>query len=343
VQASLNDQWHDAGLTLVELMVAIGVTTIIMALSTLVFVAQYKSYRTGHSSKTTEADIQKALELVRDDLTFAGWGVKPEMAFYIVDGGANGTDQIYANDIYLMDANSTADMIKLVDSGIVHCGGCRLYQGNTPDPTHKGGSVLLNSDSVSDLGSGVPVLAAASDGSGQTWATSITTGSTSGALSSTAGMNTEKWVTPAILYSVTADASTGTMALRRDVRGESGSGAHVVQPVAEGVVDLQLIYGGSDTRPLATGDYFGDGTDSNGTRYGRRGCGAGCQMNPFRAANINWMNLYLVTRSADRTRDSSDPSSCRPAVANRSAGNATTCGYEYRVYVTRVTPLGGVH
>ena len=74
-------------MTLVELMVAVGVTTIIMALSTLIFMSQYKSYRTSHATKTTETDIQKAVEYVRDDVTLAGWAVKPQMAFYFVDGG----------------------------------------------------------------------------------------------------------------------------------------------------------------------------------------------------------------------------------------------------------------
>ncbi len=122
-------------MTLVELMVAVGVTAIIMALSTMIFMGQYKSYRTSHATKTAETDIQKAVEFVRDDVTLAGWGVKPQMAFYFVDGGANGPDQVYVSDISLMDANNAKQMRVLIDSGPMQCGGCRRYQNNIPDNT----------------------------------------------------------------------------------------------------------------------------------------------------------------------------------------------------------------
>ena len=82
-------------MTLVELMVAVGITAIIMILSTMIFMSQYKSYRTSHGTKTAETDIQKAVEYVRDDVTLAGWGVKPQMAFYFVDGGNSSPDQVY--------------------------------------------------------------------------------------------------------------------------------------------------------------------------------------------------------------------------------------------------------
>ena len=98
MQRSDADDSGSAGLTLVELMVAVGITTIVMALSTLIFTGQFKSYRTSHAVKTTEADIQKPLELVRDDLTLAGWGVMPQMAFYFEDGGNTKADRIYVND-----------------------------------------------------------------------------------------------------------------------------------------------------------------------------------------------------------------------------------------------------
>jgi hypothetical protein len=67
-------------------------------------------------------------------------------------------------------------------------------------------------------------------------------------------------------------------------------------------------------------------------------------MPKFDASKIRWLYLYVVTRGAERTRSPNDTSSCRPAVANRSAGtSASDCGYDYRVYVSRITPMGNIH
>jgi hypothetical protein len=336
-QQAFKDNMGSAGLTLIELMVAVAVTTIIMALSTLIFMAQFKSYRTGHATKTAEVDVQKALELVRDDVALAGWGVKPHMAFFIVDGGANGPDQIYVNDNSLINPQSSTHLRLLVASGEQHCGGCRRYQGGYPDSSDHAGSLDINADSNSDFADKVPVLVG-SGNSTQVWVTKIN--GNLGALDSTTGMPAEKWVTPAVLYSVAGNATTVT-SMRRTARGASGG--YTVEPIAENVVDLQVIYGDNTTRPVATSDRFGDGADNNGTRYGRRGCGASCQMNPFKASDIRWADLYVVSRSAESTENPNDSTSCRPAVANRNAGNSTTCGYKYQVYVTRITPMGNVH
>jgi Tfp pilus assembly protein PilW len=323
-------------------MVAVAVTSIIMALSTLIFISQYKSYRTSHAVKSTETDIQKAVELVRDDVTMAGWGVKRQMAFYMVDGGNSSPDQIYVSDISLMMAANntlrTKQMRVLIDSGPTQCGGCRRYTGVNPDSTDipcnnataTSYNVLdINCDGLTKELESVPVLVWAPDN-----ATTVMTTDSSGNLSGVAG---ESYVTPAVRYSV----DNSTTALLRLARDTSGA-----QPMAEGVVDLQVIYGDNTTKPVKTSDYFGNNaTDMNGTRYGRAGCtfGTNCQMDPFDSNRISWINLYVVTRSAERTKDPDDPTSCRPAIANRSAGNATTCGYAYRVYVSRITPLRRLH
>jgi Tfp pilus assembly protein PilW len=339
---AMNDT-KSSGMTLIELLVAVGVTTIIMALSTLIFMSQYKSYRTSHATKTTETDIQKAVEFVRDDLTLAGWGVKPEMAFYLVDGGVNGPDQVYVSDISLMDANNTKQMRVMIDSGPLQCGGCRRYQNNLPDTTDNSCSnsttsyniLNINCDSLDTELISVPVLVWASGSN----ATRVRATDSSGNLLNP-GFSTEKYVTPAVRYSVD-NSTTATKSLLRWARDTGGA-----QPIAEGVVDLQVIYGDNVTRSVLTSDYFGNGADDNSTsshpRYGKLACTAGtdCKMDPFDSTHISWINLYVVTRSAERTND---PSSCRPAIANRSAGNATTCGYAYRVYVSRITPLRRLH
>jgi prepilin-type N-terminal cleavage/methylation domain-containing protein len=351
------DNVKSSGLTLVELMVAVAVTSIIMALSTLIFVSQYKSYRTSHAVKTTETDIQKAVELVRDDVALAGWGVKPQMAFYLVDGGSSAPDQVYVSDISLMmDANNTQrtkQMRVLIDSGPMECGGCRRYIGASPDATHiPCNNATTNTYNVLDINcdgstkelESVPVIVWASGSN----ATRIRITDSSGDLLP-AGVSGESYVTPAVLYDLVnyEDSKSDPnlvplypLSLRRLARDTAGA-----QPMAEGVVDLQVIYGDNTTRPVRTSDYFGNNaTDMNGTRYGRAGCNSTtCQMNSFDSSRISWINLYVVTRSARRTSDPDDPTSCRPAIANHSAGNATTCGYAYRVYVSRIAPLRRLH
>jgi prepilin-type N-terminal cleavage/methylation domain-containing protein len=332
------DNVNSPGMTLVELMVAVAVTSIIMALSTLIFISQYKSYRTSHAVKSTETDIQKAVELVRDDVTLAGWGVKRQMAFYMVDGGNSSPDQIYVSDISLMMAANntlrTKQMRVLIDSGPTQCGGCRRYNGANPDTTDNPCSNSTTAYNILDINcdgstkelESAPVIVWTSGGN----ATRVRTTDSSGNLSGVAG---ESYVTPAVRYRVD-NSTTATPSLLRMARDTGGA-----QPMAEGVVDFQVIYGDNTTRPVKTSDYFGNNaSEMNGTRYGRAGCTAGsnCQMDPFDSGRISWINLYVVTRSADRTND---PTSCRPAIANRAAGNSTTCGYAYRVYVSRITPL----
>jgi hypothetical protein len=342
VQRSDADDSGSAGLTLVELMVAVGVTTIIMALSTLIFMGQFKSYRTSHAVKTAEADIQKPLELVRDDLTLAGWAVMPQMAFYFVDGGSSGPDQIYVSDISLINPQNATQMLLMVDSGQMRCGGCRRYQGATPDGTHNGGSGDINNDGSVDLDN-VPVLVWAEDGN-QTRVRTVGTGSvaTGGTLTPSTGFGiSERWVTPAIQYSIFDNATTHVSALRKQDRSTSGA-----QPMAEDVVDLQVVYGDNTTSPPPTSSWTPPSV-AGASMYGALNCAAvsRCQLSPFDASKIRWMNLYVVTRSMERTRPADDTGSCRPAVANRSAGTVAggECGYAYRVYVTRITPLGNIN
>jgi hypothetical protein len=342
VQRSDASGMRSAGMTLVELMVAIGVTTIIMALSTMIFMAQFKSYRSGHAVKTTEADIQKGLELVQDDVKLAGWGVKPEMAFYVTDGGGNGTDRITVSDNTVIDSQNATQLLLLVDSGIMRCGGCRRYQGLNKDSTDHGGSGDINGDLKADLSNG-PVLVWAEDGN-QTRVRTVAGGSvgSAGALDSDAGFGvSERWVTPAIQYFVSDNATTRISALYRHDRYTGVAS----QPVAEDVVDLQVIYGDNSTSPPST-NVWTPASVAGAAMYGALNC-AGvnrCQYSPFNAGNIRWMNLYMVTRSTERTKPADDTGSCRPAVANRSAGTVAggECGYTYRVYVTRITPMGNI-
>ena len=84
-----------AGMTLVELMVSIGVTLTVMALTVSIFMGQYKSYVKSKDASKIQESLPPAVELLKRDLMLAGWSVRPEMAFFFEDGGANGSDRIY--------------------------------------------------------------------------------------------------------------------------------------------------------------------------------------------------------------------------------------------------------
>lgn len=305
---------EDAGLTLVELLVAIAITSIIMAISIGIFISQYKSYRAGNAVKTSQADSQKAIDMLRDDFALAGWSVKPEMAFFIRDGNSTGPDEIYINDaslIFIDDDNSTqarikrtARLVKMVDRD---CAACAQYQGTSALPTS---SLDIDEDGNTTEFKTVPVIIWNID----------TNQATSGKTDSSRNLTTaisNGMVTPAIRYSV----NTVNATLGREARDTSSS-----QPMAEDVVDLQVVY-----------------QDDGNNTYGNSGCST-CQMTAFDAGKIKRIDLNIVTRSRERTKLPQDPTSCRPACGNRAAAavGSAECGYEYRVHTTRITPYNRI-
>lgn len=304
-----------SGMSLVELLIAIGITSVIMAISLGIFNSQYKSYRRGHATKAVQTDNQVVIDLVREDLGLAGWGVLPQMSFVITDGGSTGQDTLFINDASLLSPANYTQVQKIVDATYL-CAGCATYSGVSAST-----ALDVNSDGSSDFIS-VPVIT----WDGTVAASNVT--NSSGVLAASAGASVT--VTPAIEYCV-GDADTATCppttstknwAILRFSRETAG----VMTPLAANVVDIQVVYS--------------DGT----VTYGAAGCAAAtpstCSMSPFNPKPILWMDLYIVTRSADRTRQISDTGSCRPAVANHAAGtSAAECGYDYKVYTTRVTPL----
>jgi prepilin-type N-terminal cleavage/methylation domain-containing protein len=299
----------DAGLTLVELLVAIAITSIIMAISIGIFISQYKSYRASNAVKTSQAGSQKAIDMVREDFALAGWSVKPEMAFFILDGGT-GTDEIYINDASLIsiesgnDTKTTNHLVKMVDGD---CAGCARYTGTTVVPTS---SLDIDGDGNTTEFQTVPVIIWNTDTNRATF------GETNGSRNLTAAIS-HGLVTPAIQYSVNTTSAT----LRREARDTSGS-----QPMAEDVVDLQVVY-----------------QDDGNNTYGNSGCTT-CQMTAFDASKIKRIDLSIVTRSRERTKPQQDSSSCRPASGNRpaAASGSAECGYEYRVQTTRITPYNRI-
>jgi len=307
-----------SGMTLVELMVAIAITGIIMTISITVFVKQYDSYRRNQGAKTAQTDSLFGIEMLKEDIGIAGWGVTPKMAFYVEDGGSNGTDRIYINDVTVLNPRSEADLEKMVDTT---CAACIPYGDESPTVTVSGGNATNNVGAKVPVAN-VPAIVWVGGKTTRNWTKA------NGELNATSSGNGT--MTPAIEYcadggnSSRCDGPAALWTLRKFSRSTGGQ----MVAVASDVADLQATY------------YAGT------TEYGARNCSTGtnCSMTSFNAASIQWVKIFVVTRSRDKTRPPTDPSSCRPAMANRLAGTNKTadCGYEYRTYTTTIGPLGNV-
>jgi hypothetical protein len=353
-------------MTLVELMVAIGVTLIVMALTVSIFMAQYKSSVKRSDANKIQESTPPVVELLKRDLMLAGWSVRSDMAFFFEDGGANGSDRIYVNDSTIIDEQHTSEVSKFMQ---LECSGCMRTQtlnhfvrvdGDSEtakldiddeeeddDTTGKDfvksvyQFIITSSSSqrVARLGNilfeawyGLPVLYDTAD------------------TPNLVVFNSGTFVAPAIYYCVDDGSATQCHPpnapadpadpppryLRRSDRNsgldEEANGRLVSvdsrQVIAENVVDLQVAYRDKDS----------------GTWYGAEGCAdrGDCAPATFSSGNIDLIRFTLVTRSS-RYRDKAlinNAKYCRPAAENRAsaAAGSSECGYTYRRYTVQVKP-----
>ncbi len=307
------------GMTLVELMVSIAVTMVVMTMVISFFVNQYQSYFKGKEIKKIQTTNLDGAELLRREISGAGWAVTPAMAFYILDGGAN-SDTIWVSDSSVINPNSLDTTSGLGAMLLNPCaGGEQVTSPGTittnvpaasvpaanvfPDPTQY--NYYIIGDSTNGPNTNGPFVSQINAVNPITLTSSINvTGSTC--------------VAPAIQYYV--DSTTNQL-MRWD-RNSAGA-----QAVANNVVDMQVDY-----------------TDTSGYSYGLAGCaGSGngangfCFMNPFVPTTIAMVHVTLVTRSDDQLMGgalSASTQYCRPPAGNRTgdAGGSASCGYLYRSY-----------
>ncbi len=343
---------NDHGMTLVELMVAIGVTLMVMGLTVSIFMGQYKSQIKRGDANQIQESTPPVVELLKRDLMLAGWSVRSDMGFYFEDGGSSGSDRIYVNDPTIIDEQHSNEISKFMKE---ECSGClktetlnhmvRLDsdtetakldiddEENDNDTTGKDFAksvyhFIMTSSSdhrVVRLGDilfenwyGIPVLYNTED------------------TPAFVGLNPGTLVAPGIFYCVDDGSSSqchpngnpSQWVLRRSDRNSNGR-----QEIAKNVVDLQVAY--RDENSL--------------TWYGTAGCEdrSDCSPTdlatpiPFDSSAIDLIRVTLVIRSAHRDRAlANNPSYCRPAVENRDAAavGSDECGYTYRTYTIQVVP-----
>jgi type II secretory pathway pseudopilin PulG len=350
-------------MTLVEMLIAIGITAIVMTMSVSIFVSQFGSYNRAKNVKESQRSAQEVLGLIRSELLEAGWSVLPEMAFSFQDGSITGTgaDMIVVNDVRLITLVNSSN-VKYMRSLLMteDCpGGAPITGGQgtasitvqtvdmdndgNPDFSSVGGSryVIFDSD--------VPKTAVMTSVAGN----AIT-------LSAASALNA-KFVAPGIYYCVDdttnpqcLPASTIRYVLRRSDRESFG-----LQPMAENMIDLQVAYkDNNDAACNMATQILCDASPGcewfngrcTGYWYGKRSCagqGSGpgnfCALSPFKPEQISLVRLTVVTRSSNVVDASrTNPSYCRPAVENRNAAavGSADCGFLYRTYSTVIQPRG---
>jgi|WetSurMetagenome_2_1015567.scaffolds.fasta_scaffold05061_6 type II secretory pathway pseudopilin PulG len=322
---------NSLGMTLVELLVAVGVTSIVATLSIAIFVSQLSHYERGKSVKLTQESGQTAIELMKSELMQAGWSVMPEMAFFFEDGGAGGTDRVYMNDTRLIDLNMPAERRHMI---LEDCPGGQLITAGNNSTSPRVQKLDIDDDESdgdatgADFVAGITQYVISNDGALKIARITGVSGGNQLSLDRVIGGT---YLAPAVFYCaddgnpLCNPAGSEQGVLRRSDRDSSGR-----QPIAENVVDLQIAY-----------------QDVNNNWYGQAGCagvGAGpnfCGFSPFDPKQIQLIRVSVVSKGTALQADRlNDPLYCRPALENHSAAalGSNECGYVYRTYTTVLQP-----
>lgn len=341
----MSDSWGIKGMTLVELMVAIAITSVVMAMSISLFISQKTSYEHEKSIKEAQESGQAATEAVKTNLMEAGWSVRPEMAFFFEDGGAGGSDRIYINDTSIVNVTATsASGIPLLLASD-NCSGCRKIMSGSGSSSIGVGRLDIDDQeddgdaTGADFVGGVSQYVISCDADSKTVKTPeiAKINNTGGTQLSLDRPISGTHVAPVVFYCADADGtdaschpSTGPTSTITAVLRRSDRSTGALQPMVENVVDLQVAY-----------------QDTGGNWYGAAGCGASglgagfCSRSPFEPLLISLIRISVVTQSRSRMLDQINNSRyCRPALENHAGAvlGSSQCGYVYRTYTALVQP-----
>lgn len=374
MRAVKNKIFLSDGMTLVELMVAIGVTAIMMTLSISIFMSQHKSFVNIQEANEAQETMPSAMTILQRDLMEAGWSVSPEMAFYFNDGGSTSADQIYLNDVNVIDiavvrgTDNVSDLPVMVDRRRRACPGCRiLNKDNDVDQDDIDGAVLWtaassvkfdrkekldinwledkSADHENDFIKNMYIITDSYTPS-QKVAKITDVNEDEGILTLSNVIDgyqdsgdTGKYIAPAIYYEIHYDTTNKQWTLRRNDRNTSGS-----QPMAENIVDMQVAYCESLSSPPSAADCNSD-TNPKSKWYCNKPSSE-CPMANFDPSKIYAIRVTLVTKNTHQDKSLfGNEKYCRPAIENRAKTNMgntseknNECGYKYRVYTTRLTP-----
>ncbi len=328
------------GMTLVEIMVAMVLVSVISAVIYNIALTQMKSVSASGSVMETSASATAGIQLMQRDLAFAGYGSldlldelhQKNIAFYIEDGGDNQPDKLYLFDGSFIDIEELSyDFYgELGHSPIVSGSGTttltleRLDLDNAVSEydNEYAGDVNEFKEGVTQY-----VITNTDDPAKKV---AVITGISGTQLTLDSAVSGTQ-IGPAVFYCVDWDGSDAlchpaggpTEVLRRSSRDSGGR-----QPMVEGIVDMQIVYI--------------SGSGATATTYGAETT-TPTLMDPFYAGSINLIRLSLVSRSG------TSPDLPVPVqVANgKSWGAATDLAAngeynQYRAYTINICPRNNI-
>ena len=292
------------GFTLIELMVAVTITSIVIAMAFAVFAAQQRTAVEIENASEVQQDARLIAQAILSDIRMAGYMLPKTAGIASVDGGNSATDLLCVSDPSKIDDAEAAD----ASSRFEGANTSSALGGNDSSVTLIPADLDIDGDSDEDfvVGEGVIIVDGTNVHCGRI--TSITGGSnevigfapaTPGTFAAAAGGTT---VVPAIVYRV-----NGTDLMRNDLR------------VASLVDDLQIEFAVDDDSDglIVDSEYENDldGEDPD---------------------DLLAVRLSVISR-ADRAEEALDTDAAgRPAAANRAAGAAD--GFRRRRITATVIP-----
>ncbi len=297
---------HHRGVSLIEIMVTLLLVSIATAAAYSLFASQYKSSRSFRDSAKVQRQGGALLALVEQRVRMAGWGVVPNMALYVKDGGDSGPDELFLSAASMI----TLDQMRQDQYGLAYItsgsGGTTL---NVKDGAGNKTDLDLNDDGTADfVWGGSYYQYVITDGTNNKVA-HLTGGNTgTGQLTTDANL-TGSYVTPAAWFGIATAGSPAVSALRYS---DAHSGGR--QALATNVVDFQVMY-----------------RDVDGNWYGDSGCSSPCAMSPFDPQDIDLIRIGVVFESSESREDELGPPETRPALYNRDEGAAPE-QREFRVF-----------
>jgi prepilin-type N-terminal cleavage/methylation domain-containing protein len=296
----MDERPTDTGFTLIEILIAMAILSIVVAQAFAIFTVQHKTYSGTERSIEVQEDVRLVADAVVSDIRMAGYMVPRVAGIASVDGGTSAADQLCTSDPSAIADSAVATALERFDRAHV----AAAVSNGATSVQLAAGHLDVDGDGTDDFVVGQGIILAGGTSSHCARIQSIG-GTTIGFLPATPSgfslTTSSGRVTPATFWEV-----SGTDLLRNGVR------------LSTQVEDLQVEFG----------------VDANGD-----GQLAGSEfpihdLNGSDAAEIRRVRLSVVARADREDDDLQNPG--RPAAANRSAGAAD--GFRRRSTINSVVP-----
>lgn len=142
------------GFSLIELMVAIGITVILTSQLLLVFTTQHRSYVQQGRVVETQQDLRLLTDMILGDLRMGGFMVPREASVGSIDGGTSGTDILCMSDPTAFDSSTFASATDRFEGASV----TSTVSGSVSSVTLSSSEMDIDSDGNDDFVAGGGIL-----------------------------------------------------------------------------------------------------------------------------------------------------------------------------------------